>query len=486
MAASMPARLGKYRITEVLGEGAMGIVYKGFDPDIQREVAIKTLRGAGDAPAGHGVSYADRFRNEAQAAGRLQHPGIVAVYDYGHEGDLAFIAMEYVRGHTLSSYLLQAAAGTLAIGADDVLSVLGQLLEALHHAHEAGVWHRDVKPSNLIMTRGGKIKVSDFGIARIESAGLTQVVSLIGTPMYMAPEQFQGRPIDRRVDLYAAGVVLYQLLTGGPPFSGAPEALMYKAVHEPLVLPSRQPGLQHLAPYDAVLARALAKAPEQRFADALQFRDALAAVVGRMHNDAVSDATVTALLPLPRPAAGERGTTSGAPPAHFDAAMLAQAEASLARIVGPLARVLVRRAARDSPDLPSLYARLADQVSDPGARQAFIQQSAVLTGSWVGMAAGTASQAARPAATNTGFAATVRVPTSTLATSAAARPLVPALVEAAQRLLAQQLGPIARVMVKKAAEQTNQREAFVQRLAEAVADPAARAKLLDALRRLPD
>ena len=489
-------RLGKYRLTEVLGQGAMGVVYKGYDPDIQREVAIKTLRGASDTPAGHGVSHGDRFRNEAQAAGRLQHPGIVAVYDYGTDAGLAYIAMEYVRGHTLSRYLHQATEKALAFSDDDILSITGQLLEALHHAHEAGVWHRDVKPSNLIMTRQGKIKVSDFGIARIEAAGLTQVSSLIGTPMYMAPEQFRGLPIDRRVDLYATGVVLYQLLTGRPPFSGTPEALMYQVVNDPVVLPSQLPGLRHLAPYDGVLARALAKSPEQRFANALQFRDALAAVVGRMHNAAVSDATVTALLPSQRPLGGERGTSSVTAPTHFDDAVLAQAEASLAKHIGPMARVMVRRAARECLDVPSLYARLADQVTDPGARSAFMQQtSSVLTGSLGGSAArsrgGSAALASFMAATGAAsptpdFATTQRIAPPGAGSSQAAVPLSPAMVDATQRLLSQHLGPIARVVVKKAVEAAaGQRDAFVQRVLAAVDDPAARSQLMDALLRLP-
>ncbi len=196
-----PEKLGKYRVTGVLGEGAMGIVYKGFDPDIRREVAIKTMRVAADADAGQGVSYADRFRNEAQAAGRLQHPGIVAVYDFGRDAGVDYIAMEYVRGNTLSRYITQAVSEQLDINDDDVASIIGQLLEALDHAHAQGVWHRDIKPSNLIITPSGKVKVSDFGIARIENADLTQAASLIGTPAYMAPERFQGLPMDRRVAL---------------------------------------------------------------------------------------------------------------------------------------------------------------------------------------------------------------------------------------------------------------------------------------------
>jgi len=474
-------RLGKYRVTEVLGEGAMGIVYRAFDPDIRRQVALKTMRALGDGDGVSGVSPADRFRNEARAAGRLQHPGIVAVYDFGRDAGVDFIAMEYVRGHTLSRYLAQAAAGQLDIDDNDVQSIIGQLLDALHHAHEQGVWHRDVKPSNLIITQDGKVKVSDFGIARIESAELTLAASAIGTPLYMAPEQFQGRAIDRRVDLYATGVVLYQMLTKRTPFSGAAESLMYKAVHEAPMLPSRLPGLAHLQPYDEVLARALAKQPEQRYADAVQFRDALVAVAGRMHAAAVSNATVTALLP-PRPAtaAADRGTGSSAP-SHFDAAVLAQAEASLVRHVGPLAQVLVRRAARECHDLPALYARLAEQVTDPVARSAFVNQAAlVLAGTGTGSAARSAVRSAvqPPTAGSTTGPATARQSQASAAPSAV-------MVEAAQRLLAHHVGPIAAVLVKKALAAAPQREAFIQRLAAAVDDPAARLRLTDELKRLP-
>jgi predicted Ser/Thr protein kinase len=483
-------RLGKYRITEVLGEGAMGIVYRAFDPDIRRQVALKTMRALSDGDGVSGVSPAERFRNEARAAGRLQHPGIVAVYDFGRDAGVDFIAMEYVRGHTLSRYLAQAAAGQLDIDDNDVQSIIGQLLDALHHAHEQGVWHRDVKPSNLIITNDGKVKVSDFGIARIESAELTLAASAIGTPLYMAPEQFQGRAIDRRVDLYATGVVLYQMLTKRTPFTGAPETLMYKAVHEPPVLPSRLPGLAHLQPYDEVLARALAKQPEQRYADAVQFRDALVAVAGRMHAAAVSSATITALLP-PRPAAAaaaaaDRGTGSSVP-THFDAAALAQAEASLARHVGPLSQVLVRRAARECHDLPALYARLAEQVTDPAARSAFVNQAALaLAGTGSGSLARSAVRSAvHPAAhSQVGSPASGTGPAPAGHSHATAAPSA-AMVDAAQRLLARHVGPIAAVLVKKALAAAPQREAFIQRLVVAVDDPAARLRLTDELKRLP-
>lgn len=391
--ATHPERLGKYQITGVLGTGAMGVVYRGHDPDIGRDVAIKTMRGdAGEADAS-GVTPAARFRNEARAVGRLQHPGIVAVYDFGRDGEVDYIAMEYVRGSTLSRWLHQAQQDQWEIDDNDVASIIGQLLDALQHAHAVGVWHRDIKPSNLIVTPQGKVKVTDFGIARIARADLTQATSLIGTPAYMAPERFLGKPIDQRVDIYAAGVVLYQMLTGQVPFPGAPEAIMYKAVHEPLVPPSQRTGQRRLAPYDRLVERALAKNPDDRFPSAALFLDALEATLGRLLPDAVSNATITALTApahlaagtdvaaAPAPATSGSGLQSPATggsslPAHFSADDLAQAEARLGQHLGPMARVLVRRTARECADLASLYARLAEQVTDVAARQAFVQSLA--------------------------------------------------------------------------------------------------------------
>jgi serine/threonine-protein kinase len=491
-----PTRLGRFHIRGVLGEGAMGVVYLGHDPHIDREVAIKTMRVAASDDAGAGVSHAERFRNEARAAGRLQHPGIVAVYDVGRDGDADYIAMEYVPGNTLGRYIAQAQADRQPINDDDVASIVGQLLVALDHAHRQGVWHRDIKPSNLILTADGKVKVSDFGIARIENADLTQAASLIGTPAYMAPERFQGLPIDRRVDLYAAGVVLYQMLTGKLPYAGPAETIMYKAVHEPLVLPSRLPGLHRLAPWDETIARALAKDPVQRFADAGQFMDGLETVLGRLHPDAVSDATITALMP-PRALPVDAATGGSNLPTHFSADDLAQAAARLGRHLGPMAQVLVRRVARGCPDLATLYARLAEQVTDPAARQAFQNETAAQrtgTGQRTG-ASGTRTGTAGAAVGGSGMAPTGRTaasPTvapgsgaSGAATNTGLVPVSPALAEAAQRLLAREVGPIATLLVKKALAAAPLRDAFLQRLAQAVDDPGARARLLDALQRLP-
>src|SRR6266571_3079447 len=210
-----PNHLGKYEITEVLGRGAMGVVYKGFDPGIRRTVAIKTIRRElieGERPA---AAMLARFRNEAQAAGKLAHPGIVAVYDYGEDASVAYIAMEYVEGNSLREYL---GRGT-RFAERDAVSVMSQLLEGLAHAHERRVWHRDIKPANIIVMMNGRVKVADFGIARIEASDLTQTGAMLGSPGYMAPEQYAAAAIDHRADLFAAGVVFYQLVTGAKPRS---------------------------------------------------------------------------------------------------------------------------------------------------------------------------------------------------------------------------------------------------------------------------
>jgi serine/threonine-protein kinase len=474
-----PERLGKYHITEVLGEGAMGVVYKGFDPDIKRTVALKTIRRQ-FGERSEGVSAAARFRNEAQAAGRLTHPGIVAVYDFGEDDSVAFIAMEFVEGNTLAHYL----ANKVRFTDEDIPGVICQVLDALDHAHEQGVWHRDIKPANIIMARNGKLKVADFGIARIEDAGLTQANVMIGTPTYMAPEQFLGTRMDRRVDIYSTGVLLYLLLTGRPPFTGSQEQLMYKVVHEVPAPPGQIEGLNRPRFYDAILARALAKDPEQRFPTAAAFKDAVQQGIGQPFDTTVWERTLVRMadrVPAPQAAAAPRGVvpptgsgvigatagTSGSwtnVPDNWDKAVLQQAEASLAKHVGPLASVLVRRAARECVDLPSLYAKLAEQVTNPQARTAFLERATSITT----IKSGTSAAGTRTAP----------------ATNAGGPPLNDALLDAAQKLLAQHVGPIAKVVVKKAAGRTNDRGAFFGLLAEAVPEGPGRQKLLAELTRL--
>jgi serine/threonine protein kinase len=304
---SAPARLGKYEITEVLGSGAMGVVYRGFDPGIHRTVAIKTIRRellAGDRSA---TAMLARFRNEARAAGRLAHPGIVAVHDYGEDADVAYIAMEYVEGNSLREYFGRG----VKFAERDAVSIVSQLLEALGHAHERRVWHRDIKPANLIVMMNGRVKVADFGIARIEASDLTQTGAVMGSPGYMAPEQYAARAIDHRADLFAAGVVFYQLLTGARPFVGTQEQIAYAVCHTEAPNPSAANPGRSLERYDAILAKALAKKPEERYQTAEALREAIVTAHAVPVRPAVSEDTV--ITEILRPAAAVEPSSPSRP-----------------------------------------------------------------------------------------------------------------------------------------------------------------------------
>ena len=250
--AEQPERIGKYVIHSVLGKGAMGVVYKAFDQGIERVVAVKTVRKDLVDPD-LAAQVMARFQNEARAAGRLLHPNIVSVYEYGEDERNAFIAMEYVEGTGLREYLNRKASFDLG----QIVGIISQLLLALDFAHERGVVHRDVKPANLILTSGGALKVADFGIARIDTSNLTNAGMVMGTPSYMSPEQCQGKEIDRRSDLFSAGVVLYELLTGEKPFSGSIEAIAFKICYEDPRPPSEISKLPISPSLDAVVATAL-------------------------------------------------------------------------------------------------------------------------------------------------------------------------------------------------------------------------------------
>ena len=280
--------IGKYLIRRELGKGSMGVVYEGFDPVLQRRVAIKTILPA-QLVRGEAADVLARFKREAQAAGRLNHPGIVGVYDYGEviaqddqpraEGDaseavagqrVAFIAMEFVEGRELKDHFDANECFSLP----EVARIMLEILDALAHSHGQGVTHRDIKPANLIMLANGRVKIADFGIARTETSELTQAGAVLGTPAYMSPEQFQGMRVDLRSDIFACGVVLYQFLTGEKPFTGHPTTIMYKVLREDPTMPSAL-NVSLSGVWDAVLGKALAKHPDDRFQSAGEFAAAI-------------------------------------------------------------------------------------------------------------------------------------------------------------------------------------------------------------------
>ena len=472
-----PERFGKYKVTALLGKGAMGIVYKAFDPDIQRPVAIKTIRKELIEDDAKACTMAARFRHEAQAAGRLAHPGIVGVYEYGEDSQFAYIAMEYVEGNSLREYF----ARKVPFAEKDVVSLMSQLLDALSHAHEQKVWHRDIKPANLIVTSSGRLKVADFGIARIENSQLTQVGLLMGTPGYMAPEQYMDTDVDHRVDIFAAGVVMYQLLAGEAPFSGPAEAVMYKVCQEEPLPPSRKDPARSWTHYDLLVATALAKRPERRFHSAAAFREAVLAAFARPVSSTISEETV--ISQVTRPMAGSEVprragtgaqatvpsvaaptvavTAPSAAPTHWDASLLTQVETQLARYMGPVAKLMVRRAAQHASELPQLVECLAADLPTEQDRQAFC-----------GAVLGRATQV-------TGGAR------STAAAPGTVLPAVtPDYAERAGKLLTQSLGPIARVVIKRAQTQARDRASFDALLAASIDDESARASFMQALARL--
>lgn len=262
--------LGKYELQGVLGRGATGTVYAAWDPVIARRVAIKTIRLPGGEDAETQAALV-RFRREAQAAGRLAHANIIGVYDFGETSDVAYIVMELVDGMALREVVRRRGR----LPADEALRLADQILAALEYSHAHGVVHRDIKPGNILLTADGRVKIADFGIARIEGGGHTQTGLTLGTPAYMAPEQWRNAPVDARADVFAVGALLYHLLTGVRPFEAdSPAAIMHKALAlDPPPASSLAAGVPPAL--DAVLRCAMAKDPGERYATAETFRLAL-------------------------------------------------------------------------------------------------------------------------------------------------------------------------------------------------------------------
>lgn len=266
-------QLGRYEIAAVLARGPMSTVYEGWDRRIARKVAIKTL----DIPDGDDAQAQERlarFKRGVQAAGSLHHPNIVPVYDYGETNEVVYTVMEFIEGLTLKALLDQKRRLPIS----DVLRVMGEVLAGMEYSHAQGVIHRDIKPANILLTRDGLAKITDFGIARIEDSNLTHDGTVMGTPAYMSPEQFLGKPVDQRTDLYSAGVVLFQMLTGERPYEGGLATIMHKVLHTEAPPPS---ALSALVPpaLDEVVACAMAKRPQDRFPTAGAFNAALEAAI---------------------------------------------------------------------------------------------------------------------------------------------------------------------------------------------------------------
>ena len=302
-------RLGQYQIIEELGRGGMAVVYKAYQPSLNRYVAIKVL----PPQFAFDDEFVQRFLREARSAAALHHPNIMTIHDVSHQDGYYFIVMEYVEGKTLDQ--LVAESGRLPL--PRIQRIITQVVNALEHAHQRGLIHRDIKPTNIMVdaTRNDHVTLMDFGLVRAaEDSGLTKTGTIVGTPEYMSPEQAEGEEIDHRTDIYSLGVVLFKMLTGRVPFAkSTPHAVLIAHItQEPPSLSSVSPGLP--APIEAVVRKALAKDPDKRYARANDLaRDLAIAARGEMPPDVkkpsrprvsgrpIAEPTIVAQKPVAKP-----------------------------------------------------------------------------------------------------------------------------------------------------------------------------------------
>jgi hypothetical protein len=454
-----PTTIGRYQVKRWLASGAMGEVYEAYDPIIDRPVAIKMLRRE-LVERGDSTGWLERFRHEARAAGRRMHPNIVTILDFGEQEGTPYLAMEYVAGDNVDVALKRSGRFDEA----RAVSIITQVLSALEFAHGDGVIHRDIKPSNILLPKSGPIKVAD----------------LLGTPSYMAPEQLLGGQVDHRVDLYAAGLLLFEMLTGEKAFQNRQvfDLVRNMREREPADIWAKHPGVSPALA--AVVNRALAFDPDERYATAAEFAEALgargaagAAPIG----DRQTDATVVVPPPTRPPAPATEPPTPTSPSqathppspltASFGAETLAAIEHDLSTFIGPLARITVRRTAANCSDIGVLYRELAKLITNENDRASFIAKS-------------------RERARGVPGATPTTPPTQATAASAPrdASPATfpPDVLSRIEAGLAEHIGPIARVLVRQHMSRSSSVIDLCRELALFIPDERARANFLRAQR----
>jgi serine/threonine-protein kinase len=406
-------KIGQYLVIERLGNGGMGSVYRGVDETLGREVALKILNAAV-------ADSAARLRAEASALARLSHPGIATVYELLEDDDRLVMVMELVRGQTLQYILDEVGVFSPRRAAELCM----QALAALSHAHAAGVVHRDLKPGNLMLTETGSIKIMDFGIARLEGAiNLTNVGQMLGTPAYMAPEQVLGHPVDARADLYAMGVVFFRLVTAAFPFRGENpfDMAQSQVTDAPAKASDMRPDLPAWA--DEVVARAMAKAPAQRFQSAMEFHEAFSRAIGEVPSQvtpiAVPALERTEVMARPDfsqpPSTAPQPIATPAPRRSHSAALVAAAAVVLAGaawFLGPFGT-----ASSDAQDNPPIVADLAEEK--PGGAPTTTPISATVDTS------GAPTPTPAPDAAKTAAASSRAQPTPLPAAGASTKPVLP-------------------------------------------------------------
>ena len=427
-----PTRVGKYVLRAKLGEGAMGVVYDGHDPDIDRPVAIKTVHRHLIEAAG-AEDWLERFNREARAAGRVLHPNLVTIFDFLIQNGQPYLVMERLDASaTLEDRMAEPRGFQLA----EVATIFGQMCDGLTAIHAEGIIHRDMKPANVMLAGEGRLKLTDFGIARITTMDKTSA-GMIGTPSYMAPEQFSGAEVDARSDVYATGVVLYEVLTGQLPFArGGIDAMIMATKGEA----PKAPGaiVSGLPPaLDAVVLTAIAADPALRFPDAATMKTALLA--------ALSDAPGAVTTLAPRADAPRPGTETMI--GRLSGEAMKGLENSLVSRIGPMGRILARRAAQTAISQDDLLHQILSEVAEGTEREELRRAMAkYLSG-------------------NTGPAAPGgAIPDADLA-----------------RIIAEltpHLGPIAGTMVRRQAATASSAEELLNKLADTIPDADGKATFL--------
>jgi len=459
----VPSTIGRYVVENLVGIGGMGQIFKAHDPEIRRAVAIKLISTRLMSGA-DSEEYIRRFRREAQAAARCAHPNIVAIYDFAlHEGQ-PFMAMEFVYGVSLRQAL--DAAPVMAV--PDAIRIMLQVLDALDSAHALGVVHQDIKPANIMLTPELRVKVADFGISRFVNTEVTSVSSSMGTPNYMSPEQCHGDPVDGRSDLFSAGATLFEMVAGERAFPGHNLAdVTHRIRFEQLPLlpaPVRAaaPRLQF------VLERAMGKQPEDRFNTAEEMADALRQVLGSAArgNERESDKEdKTRVSPIGGTSEVQRpdsqkvrwDTGSPVPEPQLDPDTLRALEEKLTGYVGPIARILVRTTAGRSRSVADLCAQLALSVTDSVERERFRREVEALVRARSTVATGAPVRGDRSGPRN-------RLPEHEL--------------DRVQDALAQFVGPIARVLVRRATADATSIDALWLSLSNHIDSPVERSAFL--------
>jgi len=313
----IPATIGRYQIQDCVGFGAMGAVYRAFDPVIKRTLAIKTIRLDIPRNSPQYDSFIKRFYHEARISGTLNHPNIVTLFDIGEEGGSPFLAMEYVAGETIASIIDRGER----FDAERVVGLISQVAAAVDYAHSKDVVHRDIKPSNLILSEGDRVKVTDFGIAKLADTEMTQSGVLLGTPSYMSPEQAMGEDLDGRSDIFSLGVCAFEMLSGEQPFPGPNvTSILYKLVHVDPIEPSELE-LHGLVPqkWHEVFNKVLAKRPDDRYQTAAEFVQDLEYCLGSWFGAAMGDGPAgAAYLPATEVLRAPDSPSSAAAPPEED------------------------------------------------------------------------------------------------------------------------------------------------------------------------